>query len=201
MVAVNSLFGMSFNVIVLSTSLFCCSYGEVAVGMRKFTKPTLLVTTKEAKMVMILASAKNPVFICPFENSSEEYGYILAFSIMPSISPEYVYYLCNYDLWDKIINNINIGHIECRENDIVWGVVDGTVSWNRIGKNVLWCGYSENPNNCSSYESAFPLEPKMLKDAIGDFILVERHLQDVEKENAFLPLIRHLSEMGNLIRF
>ena len=160
------------------------SYGEVAVGMRKFTKPTLLVTTKEAKMVMILASAKNPVFICPFENSSEEYGYILAFSIMPSISPEYVYYLCNYDLWDKIINNINIGHIECRENDIVWGVVDGTVSWNRIGKNVLWCGYSENPNNCSSYESAFPLEPKMLKDAIGDFILPSREKQNELIEEA-----------------
>lgn len=143
--------------------------GNVTIGMRKLTKPTLLVTTKQSQMAFVLATEKDPVFIRPFENPSDENGYLLAYTIMPHVSPEFVYYMCKYDYWNKIINNI--GCIEYKENGIVWGVVDGDVSWNHIGEGVLWCGYSENPNETCSFESAFPLTAQMIKDKIGDFIL------------------------------
>lgn len=154
------------------------STGKVSVGMRKLTKPTLLVTTNMPEMALVLATEEEPVFIRPFDNPFEKSGYLLAYSIMPHISPEFVYYMCKYGVWDKIINNINVGRIEYKEHNIVWGIVDGDVNWKNVGNNALWCGESENPNELASFESAFPFTASMLKNAIGDFPLPSREKQN-----------------------
>lgn len=78
--------------------------------------------------------------------------------------------MCEYDFWSKLINNINIGQIEVKDNGIVWGIVGGEVSWDRIGKNVLVCGYFENNLEHGSLESVLPLTASMLINAIGEVI-------------------------------
>lgn len=145
--------------------------GEVKEGMRKITKPTLLVSTNPTKMSFVLASDKEPVYFTPLEEPMANSGYLLPYSITPMVTPEFVYYMCEYDFWSKLINNINIGQIEVKENGIVWGIVDGEVSWNNIGHNVLVCGYFDNNLERGSLESVLQLTASMLIDAIGDVIL------------------------------
>lgn len=154
------------------------SFGNVSIGMRKLTEPTLLVTTKQSKMAFVLATTEEPIYIRPFEFNSEEYGFLLAYTLVPLISPEFVYYLCKYKYWDRIVNNINKSRVVYKEHKTIWEVIDGSVSWNHIGKDVLWIGHEENQSSIGVWESVFPLTAPMLKNAIGDFRLPSPEKQE-----------------------
>ena len=36
-------------------------------------------------------------------------AYLLSYNILPVITPEYIYYMCKYGIWEKIVNNIKDG--------------------------------------------------------------------------------------------
>lgn len=77
----------------------------VKKGMRKLTSPTLLLSSKEAKMAMILASAESPVYIQNDYQQDKAFGFIMAFRLDPVMSAEYMFYCCKYDKWSRFLSN------------------------------------------------------------------------------------------------
>lgn len=78
------------------------SEGEVNKNMRKITEPTLVITSHNSLMSFVMASKESPVFIPSNFNKTKENGFILAFRLAPIIMPEYIYYMCLYDVWKKL---------------------------------------------------------------------------------------------------
>lgn len=77
--------------------------GEVRVGMRKLTTPTLVITSHSNSMAFILATEKTPVYI-PGEFDFTKEGYIIAARLAPIITPDYIFYMCQYELWRRMLN-------------------------------------------------------------------------------------------------
>lgn len=145
--------------------------GDVRSGMRKLTEPTLLITTKNSKMAYVLASAEAPVFISEEESPLNDGSYLLAYRLLPEISPEYVYYLCKFDLWDKIINNIS-GFLPYEDKSMSLHTFheDG-FTWDWVRKRALAIGSLKGSKDLSSIETTVELTVGMLKGGIENFDL------------------------------
>ena len=79
--------------------------GVIEKNMRKLTEPTLVITQKKAKMAFVLASESAPVYLPNEFKQDKEYGYIMAFRLAPVISEEYVFYICQYDIWTRFLGH------------------------------------------------------------------------------------------------
>ncbi len=77
--------------------------GEACTGMRRLTSPTLVITSHSNSMAFIIASEKAPVYI-PAEFDLTKEGYIIAARLAPTITPDYIFYMCQNELWNQIIN-------------------------------------------------------------------------------------------------
>ncbi|MDH6343573.1 type I restriction enzyme M protein [Parabacteroides sp. PFB2-12] len=80
--------------------------GEVVKGMRKLTSSALVISSHGNSMVFILASMEEPVYI-PGAFEKGEQGYFMAFYLAPVLNTEYVYYMCQFGAWRRIVNNID----------------------------------------------------------------------------------------------
>ncbi len=72
-------------------------------GMRKLTSPTLLITSKQDKMVYVLATTDKPVYITTEYEKHPDFGYLMAFGLSPYSSPEYMFYCCKYGIWKDLL--------------------------------------------------------------------------------------------------
>lgn len=77
----------------------------VSKGMRKLVAPTLLITSEKSQMVYVLASEDMPVYIQSEYAKDKDLGYIMAFAISPEVSPEYMFYACKFNLWERLLRN------------------------------------------------------------------------------------------------
>lgn len=94
--------------------------GNVSKGMRKFVAPTLLITSEKSHMAYVLASEDMPVYIQSEYMKDKNLGYIMAFAMSPEISPEYMFYACKFNLWNRLLLNRI-------------GADDYCHSWNSVG--------------------------------------------------------------------
>lgn len=94
-------------------------FGCVSKDMRKLVDPTLLITSEKSQMVYVLASEDMPVYIQSEYTKDKNLGYIMAFAISPEVSPEYMFYACKFNLWNRLLNRI--------------GADDYCPSWNSVG--------------------------------------------------------------------
>lgn len=93
---------------------------SVSKGMRKLVAPTLLITSEKAQMAYILASEDEPVYIPSEFLRDKDFGYLLALTISPEVSPEYMFYVCKFNLWNRLLLNRI-------------GANDYCHSWNSVG--------------------------------------------------------------------
>lgn len=94
--------------------------GSVSKGMRKLVAPTLLITSEKSHMAYVLASEDMPVYIQSEYMKDKNLGYIMAFAMSPEISPEYMFYACKFNLWNRLLLNRI-------------GADDYCPSWNSVG--------------------------------------------------------------------
>lgn len=80
-------------------------FESVSKGMRKLVAPTLLITSEKSQMVYVLASEDMPVYIQSEYAKDKDLGYIMAFAISPEVSPEYMFYACKFNLWERLLRN------------------------------------------------------------------------------------------------
>lgn len=80
-------------------------FESVSKGMRKLVAPTLLITSEKFQMVYVLASEDMPVYIQSEYAKDKDLGYIMAFAISPEVSPEYMFYACKFNLWERLLRN------------------------------------------------------------------------------------------------
>lgn len=76
--------------------------GEAKRGMRKLTSPTLVITSHSNSMAYILASEKTPVYI-PSSLRKDKEGYLIAARLAPIVTPEYMFYMCQFEKWNHAI--------------------------------------------------------------------------------------------------
>lgn len=95
-------------------------FGCVSKDMRKLVDPTLLITSEKSQMVYVLASEDMPVYIQSEYTKDKNLGYIMAFAISPEVSPEYMFYACKFNLWNRLLLNRI-------------GADDYCPSWNSVG--------------------------------------------------------------------
>ncbi len=91
--------------------------GNVEKGMRCITRPTILITTR-GEMAFVLASNEQPVYFASELEKTKESGYILAYEITPEITPEYIYYMCRYGVWRRMLSEHNQQILEDWEVDV-----------------------------------------------------------------------------------
>lgn len=94
--------------------------GSVSKGMRKLVAPTLLITSEKSHMAYVLASEDMPVYIQSEYMKDKNLGYIMAFAMSPEIAPEYMFYACKFNLWNRLLLNRI-------------GADDYCPSWNSVG--------------------------------------------------------------------
>ena len=80
-------------------------FENVSKGMRKLVAPTLLITSEKSQMAYVLASEDMPVYIQSEYTKDKNLGYIMAFAISPEVSPEYMFYACKFNLWERLLSN------------------------------------------------------------------------------------------------
>lgn len=69
--------------------------GEASKGMRKVTRPVLVLTSYASLTAFVFASEEMPVFFdSPFKKVNNQY--IMLFELKPGILPEYIFYLSEY---------------------------------------------------------------------------------------------------------
>lgn len=95
-------------------------FGYVSKDMRKLVAPTLLITSEKSQMAYVLASEDMPVYIQSEYTKDKNLGYIMAFAISPEVSPEYMFYACKFNLWNRLLLNRI-------------GADDYCPSWNSVG--------------------------------------------------------------------
>lgn len=78
--------------------------GEARVGMRKLTSPTLVITSHSNSMAFIIASEKTPVYIPSAFHKGNE-GYLIAARLAPTVTPEYMFYMCQYEIWHRTVQS------------------------------------------------------------------------------------------------
>ncbi|MBD5238705.1 MAG: N-6 DNA methylase [Bacteroidales bacterium] len=79
--------------------------GSVSKGMRKLVAPTLLITSEKSQMAYVLASEDMPVYVQSEYTKDKNLGYIMAFAISTEVSPEYMFYVCQFNLWAHLLRN------------------------------------------------------------------------------------------------
>ena len=92
---------------------------DVTKGMRRLVTPTLLISSEKSKMAYVLASKDKPVYIQSEYTKDKNFGYLMAFTISPEVTPEYMFYACKFNLWSKLLSRI--------------GAHDYSPSWNHVG--------------------------------------------------------------------
>ncbi|MBD5356896.1 MAG: N-6 DNA methylase [Bacteroides sp.] len=113
-------FATDWNSIYYKPSILDSEYLKTKKGMRKLTMPTLLITSKQAKMVYLLATNNIPIYIPSEYEKHPDYGYLMAFRLSLYSSPEYIFYCCKSGEWDRLLKRrIN------RYNDVY--------NWNNVG--------------------------------------------------------------------
>ena len=95
-------------------------FEKVSKGMRKFVAPTLLITSEGSKMAYVVASEEMPVYVQGEYVKDRNVGYIMAFAISQAVSPEYMFYACKFNLWEKLLTSRI-------------GVDDNSLSWSNVG--------------------------------------------------------------------
>lgn len=95
-------------------------YDKVSKGMRKLIAPTLLISSEKSRMAYVVASEDMPVYVQSEYTKDKSFGYIMAFAISPEVSPEYMFYACKFNLWNKLL----VSRI---------GADDYSPSWNNVG--------------------------------------------------------------------
>ncbi len=70
--------------------------GEIRKGMRKVTRPTLVLKSHRSEMAFILATDTAPVYFCSYVEQDAKRGYTMLFSNAPDIWPEYFFYVSKY---------------------------------------------------------------------------------------------------------
>lgn len=161
-------FAKGWNNIYLKPSSL--SNGSIDKGMRCITSPTILITTRNARMAFILASEEEPVYFISENTQLSDGAYLLSYSILPTITPEYIYYMCKYGMWEKIVNNIKNG-LPYKDEHFELYVDDDSLSWERVGKDTLLRGCCKDSSKCTSVETLAEITVQMLKNGIGDFSL------------------------------
>lgn len=114
--------------------------GIVTKGMRKVTKPTLVLASHKSSMAFIMASNENPIFLFSSFQRINSFGYILLFELKPQILPDYIYYMGKYDSWLRITKEIDEWdkYRNVYSDNIFWGWKDvGTCSFDGISENRL----------------------------------------------------------------
>lgn len=144
--------------------------GTVDKGMRCITSPTILITTKNARMAFVLATSEEPVYFTAENVQLTDGSFMLSYSILPVITPEYIYYMCKYGMWEKIINHIKNG-LPYKDEHFELYVDDDQLSWERVGKDTLVRGWCKDPSKCTSVEALVIITVQMLKNGIDDFSL------------------------------
>lgn len=95
-------------------------FENVSKGMRKLVAPTLLISSENSKMAYVVASEDKPFYVQNEYIKDKNFGYIMAFAISPEVSPEYIFYACKFNLWNKLL----VSRI---------GADDYSLSWNNVG--------------------------------------------------------------------
>lgn len=95
-------------------------FDKVSKGMRKLITPTLLISSEKSRMAYVVASEDMPVYVQSEYTKDKSFGYIMAFAISPEVSPEYMFYACKFNLWNKLL----VSRI---------GADDYSPSWNNVG--------------------------------------------------------------------
>ena len=96
-------FASSWDSIYINPSAL--KYESVSKGMRKLVAPTLLITSEKSKMAYVLASEDMPVYIQGEYTKDKNLGYLMAFAIAPEVSPEYMFYACKFNFWNRLLSN------------------------------------------------------------------------------------------------
>lgn len=130
--------------------------GIVNKGMRIITQPTLLITTSKAKMAFVLASPENPVYFCSAFEKTKDGGYVLAYRITPEILPEYVHYMCMYEIWNRILNSINV------DDGGYWDEESWT--WDMVGKMIEV--HSLSSDGMTDLSDWIPLTPRLIMSQV-----------------------------------
>lgn len=168
--------------------------GSVENGMRLITSPSLLITTKNARMAFVLATEEDPVYFVEENTPLADGAYLLAFSFLPVITPEYIFYMCKYGLWEKVINNIKNG-IPCGDDVFDLYVDNDSLSWEWVGKDTLASGGFKDPSNCAFIQTMVEVTVNMLKTGIKDFSLPSLSEQDELVQGA-ISHERRIAEAG-----
>lgn len=95
-------------------------FDKVSKGMRKLIAPTLLISSEKSKMAYVVASEDMPVYVQSEYIKDKSFGYIMAFALSPEVSPEYMFYACKFNLWNKLL----VSRIEAD---------DFSPSWSNVG--------------------------------------------------------------------
>lgn len=95
-------------------------FEKVSKGMRKLIAPTLLISSEKSRMAYVVASEDMPVYVQSEYTKDKSFGYIMAFALSPEVSPEYMFYACKFNLWNKLL----VSRI---------GADDYSPSWNNVG--------------------------------------------------------------------
>lgn len=95
-------------------------FDKVSKGMRKLIAPTLLISSEKSKMAYVVASEDMPVYVQSEYTKDKSFGYIMAFALSPEVSPEYMFYACKFNLWNKLL----VSRIEAD---------DFSPSWSNVG--------------------------------------------------------------------
>lgn len=161
-------FAKGWNDIYVMPSLL--PNGTVEKGMRCITFPSILITTKNARMAFVLASKEEPVYFTAEDVQLSDGSFMLSYTILPVITPEYIYYICKYGMWEKIINHIKNG-LPYKDEQFELYVDDDRLSWERVGKDTLVRGWSKDSSKCTSVETLATITVQMLKNGIADFSL------------------------------
>lgn len=75
---------------------------KVEKRMHKVTEPAIVLTSGKPAMACVLASEEHPVYFVDAYHKSTTYGYTLLFKVSPFVIPEYFFYMCKYNMWEKI---------------------------------------------------------------------------------------------------
>ncbi|MDE6754814.1 MAG: N-6 DNA methylase [Muribaculaceae bacterium] len=64
-------------------------------------------------MAFVLASEDLPVYIQSEYKKDKNFGYLMAFTLTPEVSPEYMFYACKFNLWARLLENRVGAHDYC----------------------------------------------------------------------------------------
>lgn len=113
--------------------------------------------------------------------------------------PEYIFYLCEYGDWHKIINRIDSRLLSFKEGSIIWSIDDDNIiTWQSVGKKALANGFDEK-NHCAFMQGIFYVTVEIVKNGIKPFnlpsLLGQKEFIDAAKEQyAKFTKLSELSE-------